>query len=192
MTVKLNNLIQFLDAKQLIELKNVNKEIIYNGEFHLLTSSSQWLDVRDLHVLDVDPQEDKSLNIEVGNVPDREDAFKETVFYGKDYKVMQVYCKVKTENAIKIKERYRQVHKKILDIKTDKFYKVEVTNHTDEEVSIMVNYTKLVFCYDEEKEEGTWIKSSEERMLLELDFDDVDFSYFFEYTTKETVEKVQF
>lgn len=111
----------------------------------------------------------------------------ETYFYGIDFKKIELYCKVKFPAALRLKREFIQISKIKLEIDTDKFYKVEKVNFIDYLVTINVNCIK---CDKSNNDEI--IVSTEDRIKLNLSFDDVEFSYFFENTKEEELEGVIF
>lgn len=108
----------------------------------------------------------------------------DTYFYGIDFKKIHLFCKVKFEDALRLKREFRQVSKIMLLIDTDKFYPVEKVDFIEETATITVEYFSLV-VYEREKLE----KYSEERISLNLPFDVLEFSYFFENLKEQDLEQ---
>lgn len=107
----------------------------------------------------------------------------ETFFYGIDFKKIQLYCKfkIKTKEArLKYNDMlnsYLNVSSIKLRIDNEKYYKVELIDFDIEKVAITVNCLK---------------RDNEDRIKIKLDFNMVDFSYFFEETKENELEVLDF
>lgn len=187
----LRNLLKKIHKEETIELVILNEAPANN---HYLFDNEKGLpidlkDLEDYVVKNAYTEYDRQLGntkivIEI-QIPYDEQDLMDTYFYGIDFKKVRVYCKVKTTSYIKLRNEFREVSKVLLNIDTDKFYLVEYFNFIDEKLKITVNCTRLK--YDET--DYSYSKNSEDRFKLVLSFDDVEFSYFFEDTLEDELEK---
>ena len=105
---------------------------------------------------------------------------KSLYFYGIDFKLIRLYCKVKIDKIYDVKQAYRDFLNANLFIDYEKYYEVVSIDFYDQLVSIVVDYKKY----------RNGIKE-EDRIKINLSFENVDFVYFFEDTKKEELNEVE-
>lgn len=109
----------------------------------------------------------------------------DNTFYGKNFEKIRLYCKIKTDASIKIRRMYKQDYDVTLNFISDKYYKVQEVNFDDKSLIVLINFTKPF--YDLKLKDDIII--DEDKIKVCLDYEQVEFGFFLEYTSEEEYKK---
>lgn len=101
--------------------------------------------------------------------------YNETCFYGIDFKKIKLYCKVNYVASIKTRELYRKQSSNDIFIDSEKFYQVIRVDFDNELL--------WVPCY---------CAKTDTYVPVVLNFNHVEFSYFFEETKEDELNELSF
>ena len=108
--------------------------------------------------------------------------YDETFFYGIDFKKIKLFCKVNTASAVKTKILYKDTSNMDISIQPDHYYEVEKISFVDELLTIKVVNKKRIYDYKK-----IHYEFDEEIVPIILNFDMVEFSYYFIETKEENL-----
>lgn len=100
-------------------------------------------------------------------------------FYGIDFKKIKLFCKIKLDKILAVIDVYR-TKKMDLKINYNRFYDIIEINFFDEIVKVEIDYI-----------DRRGFLRSEERMIIELGYEMVEFMYFFNGKQKEDLNEVE-
>jgi len=112
---------------------------------------------------------------------------RDVYFYGIDFKKIKLHCKINILGVIKTKRNYSQLNKD-LNIDSDSYYEVVSINFLEEHLTIKVSYKQKIY----NKKTYVYEIVSEDYMPIILNFDFVEFSYYFENTKEENLDVLEF